>query len=228
MLLGKGAADDDDARQQGGRRLGVLLQRVPLGIEVQRHADALVLHLSGGDEGLGKQRGAAACQQGGQTLGVLALPLDGDVLLRIQSVAGEDGVQRVLGRGALSAGVKRAAAKIGDGMNAVVGIHDVEHAQRIDGQHLYGALRVVVERGGEVGGDGGDIRAPLNEGGRHLVDGADDVKGARAGLLHHLHHAHGGRAFEGHDAHGGFVRECSGKQQQTKGCHDGNRLFHNT
>ena len=105
-------------------------------------------------------------------------------------------------------------------MYRVPALHDVEHAQRIDGQHLHAALGVVVEDRGKVGRDGGDIRGPLRQGGRHLIGGGrnskmiDVTRGNyilvflfqlvseffdRFTIGHHLDHAHGGRAFQGHN-----------------------------
>ena len=90
-------------------------------------------------------------------------------------------------------------------MYCVPALHDVEHAQRIDGQHLHAALGVVVEDRGKVGRDGGDIRGPLRQGGRHLIGGGGDIKvivvvcdRSTVRFIHELHHAHCGGALQGH------------------------------
>ena len=170
VLLHKGLARHDHARQQRGRGLRLRLERVPLLGQVQRHADGVALRLGGGDKGLG-QHGHRALfrEQRAEALGVLALPLDGHVRAGVDAVFREDVVERVLGRSALAAGVDRAAAQVLHGLHGVAALDDVEHAEGVDGQHLHPALGVVVEHGGQVRGHGRDVHIALHEVGRHLV-----------------------------------------------------------
>ena len=145
---------------------------------------------------------------------MLALPVDRHVAVGIDAVFREKIAQGVFGRGALARGHDGLPLQVGHGLHALAVFHNVEHAERIDRQHLDLALRLIVEHGGEVRGHAGHVELALDERGRHLVGRAREGKGiviaARLTALtvaHELHKAHGGRPLERGDGvmRGGIV-----------------------
>ena len=196
MLLGEGPPRYSHA----GDEAGIHAQPVPLGGQVQRHPQAVRLHQGGGHEGLG-QHGDARVGRGqrGQALGVLALPLDVHVRRRVDAVLFKDVVERVLRRRALAAGIDRAAREVGDALHALALFDDVQHAQRVDGDHLHRAVGVVVQHAGQVRGHAGHVRLALDKQRRHLVHGGDDVETGALVLGHQLDQSHGRGPLQRHD-----------------------------
>ena len=147
---------------------------------------------------------------------MLALPLDGDVGVGIKARLAQHVLQRVLGRGALAGGVDGASAQVGDGIDLVAKLADVQHAQRVDGDDAHGALGLVVEHGGQVCRHRGNVHLGLCDERAHLVGGGQDLERpvlvgqvAGIGLAHEADQAHGRRALEGGGADGdGLRRRC--------------------
>ena len=108
---------------------------------------------------------------------MLALPLDGDVGVGIKARLAQHVLQRVLGRGALAGGVDGASAQVGDGIDLVAKLADVQHAQRVDGNDAHGALGLVVEHGGQVCRHGGNVHLGLGNERAHLIGGGHDAEG---------------------------------------------------
>ena len=164
---------------------------------------------------------------------MFALPLDRHVLLRIDAVLGEDVVQRIFRRRALAAGVNRLAAQILHAADAVAALHDVEHAQRVDGQHLNLSFRVVVKHGGQIRRHGGNVRLALDQLRGNLVHRGSnrDIVGvavhrAALGLVHQLHHAHRRRALQRRHAHVRFGQRRAGHQHGRRTDRRPNLLHH--
>lgn len=56
------------------------------------------------------------------------------------------------------------AAQIGEGRDVLRAVgHDVEHTARVEREHLHGAIGLVVERGGGVRRQGGDVGRAVDE-----------------------------------------------------------------
>ena len=197
------AAGNHNAGEKGGRSLGTFLKGVPFLCQIQGGADAFILHLGGGDEGLGQQGYAIfSREKGSQAFRVLALPFDGHVCGRIDAVAGKDVIKGIFRSGSFAACVNGLSAEIFDGVDAVAVFHDVQNAECIDGQDFHRALRVVVEDGSQVGRDGCDVNAAFHDHGRDLIyRGGDGEFTRRIFRVHHLDHAHGGRALQRGDPH---------------------------
>ena len=194
--------------------------------------DAVLLHLGGGHEGLRQHgHGAFVAQEGGQTLGMLGLVFHGHVFFRVNAVAFQQVVQGIFGGGALAAGINGAAPQILKGMDGLFAVfHHVENAQRVDGQHLHLALRVVIEHGGQIGGHGGDIDLALHQLGGDLVDGGSNAEIIAGGFIgHQLAQAHGGGALHGHHPGQGFgslgERNGAHRQRHAGDQQNGKQLF---
>ena len=134
---------------------------------------------------------------------MLALPVDRHVVIGVDAVFAQKVAQGVFGRRALARGHDGLALEIGDRLHALAVLHDVEHAERIDRQHLDRALGLAVEHGGEVCGHAGHVKLALDQRGRHFVGRARKGKGiviaarlAALAVLHQLDKAHGRGAFE--------------------------------
>ena len=213
------AADHHTGDQRGGG-VALRLDRIPLLGEIQRHTDIFALGLSGGDKGLRQHgNGVLLRHEGGQALGLLALPFDGHIGGRVNAVLGQHIVEGVFRRIAFSAGVDGLAPQILHRVDGVAAFHDVKHTQGIDGQHPHAALGIVVEDGGQIGRYGGKIRGPLGQSGGDLIGDRGDAEVvvvvgefACVRLAHEFHHAHGSGALEGHHIHihwsRCFLRSC--------------------
>ena len=218
MRLDKVTACDDHA----GDERGTIVQLIPLLGEVERHAQTVNFALRDGDKGLGQQGDArlTACQRR-DAFAVLALPVERHVGVGVDAVFTEKIAQGVLGRAALARGHDGLALEVGEGLHALAVFHNVEHAQRVDRQHLHRALGFVVQHGGEVRGHAGHVQPALDERGRHLVGGAGEREGVEVAdlsfirlggvqqgsgqfviVLHELDKPHGGRPLERGDAGG--------------------------
>src|SRR5699024_8543077 len=108
----------------------------------------------------------------------------------------------VLGVGALSGGVEGAALQIRQAVHRVAVLQDVEHPQGVEGQQLYAAVGAVVEGGGQVGGNGGDVQLPVGQPGHDVVGGV----GAQGHLI-----AQQGAALIGAGLHLGIRRVVVGE-----------------
>ena len=218
VSVGELGARHGHAGDETGLLAGGLAGGLPLPVEVQGHADLAVLGLGRGHEGLGQHgHGARTLGQGSHALGVLALPLDGDVGVGVKARLAQHVLQRILGRGALAGGVDGASAQVGDGLDLVSQLADVEHAQRVDGDDVHAALGLVVEHAREVCRHGGHVHLGLCDERGDLVGGGQDLERpvlvgqvAGVGLAHEAHQAHGRRALEGGGADGDGLRSRFG------------------
>ena len=79
-------------------------------------------------------------QQRGEAFGVLGFELDAHVRSRIESVFPENIVQCKFRCGSLAGGVQRASLQVGDGVYRFAALDNVQHAERVDGKDLHGAV----------------------------------------------------------------------------------------
>ena len=178
----------------------------PLVGEGQGLPHAGVLDHQGGGGGDGEHADAVLRGRhlGGDLLG--GHPLDVHAG-RVHPVLGEQVVEDVLGVGPLAGGVDRLARQVGHGGHGVPLLQNIEDAQGVHRQHLNG-LRVLVHQiGGHVGGHGGDVRVPVDEGGGHYLvirlhhGGGQHLVLLGGGLVvgHQLGGPHAGGAGEHHE-----------------------------
>src|SRR5699024_624012 len=122
-------------------------------------------------------------------------------------VLGQDVPQHIFRGGALAGGQDGPARQVGHRLDGVALFHHIQHAQGVDRHHLDGPLGLLIEGGGQVGGDGRHIQLALSQQGDDLVRRAvklqvvAEVGGAV--LLHgqQVDQAHGGGALKASDAH---------------------------
>ena len=111
------------------------------------------------------------------------------------------------GRGALTGGKQRATGKIRHRVYLIAALEHIEHAERGYAEHHNVALELVVERGGEVHGYGGNVEFARDERGgdsRGIRIDLDIV--LRIGfLIHEGSRAHAGGALQSRDADDGIV-----------------------
>ena len=123
-------------------------------------------------------------------------------------------VEGVFRGGAFAGGIEGFAAQILHGPDGLAVFHHIQHTQGVDGQHLDFPAGIVVERGGGVGRQRGDVNAALGEAHGDFVGHGLDSKGiclaggAVFGVVHQFDHPHGGGAVQGGHAHTGF---CGGR-----------------
>ena len=199
VLLGKLAAHHDARRHQ----TAAVVQLVPLGGQIQRHAQTL--HLGGGDGhiGLGQHgHGLILRLHQRHHLGGLALPFHGQILFDIQTGGLEQVGQVVFRRGALAGGVDGFALQVGQALDALAALfHHIQYAQGVDGHQLQRAVGLAVQHGGQVDGHGGDIDFALNELGGDFIGGAGQQEIIAVGglavfaFVQQLHQTHGGGAL---------------------------------
>ena len=224
MILGVSGADHRDA----GDELGIA-DLVPLLGQVEDHTELAVLHLGSSDIGLG-QHGDGVFLGGGHLSGDLrglAVVFDLHVLIGVQAVLGEQVTQDVLRRGALARGEDGAAFQVCKAVDGVTLFHHIQHAQRVDGQHLDAAVGLLVEGCRQVGRDGRHVQIPLDELWHDLIGRTIELQvvihGGGAVLLHgeQMDQTHGGGAFQARDAEGlGRQRFCRGPAGQQADQHD--------
>ena len=159
---------------------------------------------------------------------MLALPVDGHIVIRINAVFRQQIPQGVLRGAALASGHDGLALQVRHGLDGVAVLHDIQHTQGVDGQHLHRAVGLAVQHGGQVGGHAGHVQVALDEGGGHLVGGTGQREGVKiahltlvgfgraqqcAGhfiiVLHQLHKAHSSRAFQGGNSEMSNVCLCT-------------------
>ena len=163
-----------------------------------------------GDKGLGQQSnrhlpGGQCCH----ALAVLTLPVDGHILVRVNAVFRQQIPQSVFRGTALTGGHDGLALQVRHGLDGVAVLHDIQHAQGVDGQHLHRAVGLAVQHGGQVGRHAGHVQVALDEGRGHLVGGTGqgEFVGIAGGyhILLALHHLIGrvAQTHQFHQAHGG-------------------------
>ena len=180
-----------------------------------------------GDKGLRQQGdGGLAAGQGRHAFAVLALPVDGHIVIRINAVFRQQIPQGVLRGAALACSHDGLALQVRHGLDGVAVLHDIQHAQGVDGQHLHRAVGLAVQHGGQVGGHAGHVQVALDEGGGHLVGGTGQgefvgIAGGyhillalhhligRVAQTHQLHQSHGGGAFQGGNSEMSNVCLCT-------------------
>ena len=173
MLLHEFPAGYDAAHGQRGGGDGI-----PLSAQVQGLAHAGVLHQQGSGGGDGQHAHAVL---GGKHVGSDLLggePLDGHIRGGVQPVLGQQIVEDVLRVGPLAGGVDGLAPQVGHGLDGVPLLQDVQHTHRVHCQHLNGAVGLVVEVGGHIGGHSGDVCLAVGQQGGGLAvfrhhDGTD-------------------------------------------------------
>ena len=167
-----------------------------------------------GDKGLRQQGdGRLAGGQCRHTLAVLALPVDGHILVRVNAVFAEQIPQGVFRGAALTGGHDGLALQIRHGLHGFAVLHDIQHTKGVHRQNLHGPLSLAVQHGGQIGRYAGHVQIPLDESGGHLVGrtGQGKFVGIAGGYhillaLHHLidrvaqthqlHQSHGGGTFQ--------------------------------
>ena len=104
------------------------------------------------------------------------------------------------------------ALEVGDALDGVAQLADVEDAEGVDRDGAHASVVLVVEDGGKVRGDGGDVDLALGDERGDLVGRGNDLERVvvvgeltGVGVAHELHEAHGGGALERHGAHGNWV-----------------------
>ena len=227
MLLRIGAAHDHAAHGEHHVRLairtgGVLKERR----HIERSAQAVILHERTGDVRLRQHADfRAACGEQRRQLAVLRDILDGHAVRK--AVLLEDVAQHVLRHGALTGRVDCASRQILNGLDAFIRCDYVQHAQRVEREQLHCAVCLLIERSGEVGRAGGDIRAAAGDGRDDVVGGAAQCERVFAPvILHHADHADAGRSGQRVDAHGLLAGHRNGHQQEEKTEQGGQGAFH--
>ena len=213
MLIGKRLAHDDAALHEAAGR-GDL---VPLGGQVERDGEGGVGRAGDRDHRL-RQHGDVHLAGGERRVELRRLGIgvvDGDVRADGQAIF----LAQVLEdeRRVLHGDADVLAAQVGKGRDALRAVgHDVEHAARVEREHLHGAVGLVVERGGGVRRQGGDVGRAVDERGggvaRVGLDGEVVAQRGRAGLAvgHELGHAEAGRAVERDDVDGQVLVDGGG------------------
>ena len=169
-------------------------------------AHAGVLHQQGSGGGDGQHAHAVL---GGKHVGSDLLggePLDGHIHGGVQPVLGQQIVEDVLRVGPLAGGVDGLALQVGHGLDGVPLLQDVQHTHRVHCQHLNGAVGLVVEVGGHIGGHSGDVCLAVGQQGSGLAvfrhhdgtdgDGAVSRNVFRGVVLHQIGSPYTGRAGE--------------------------------
>ena len=180
-----------------------------------------------GDKGL-RQQGNRRLP-GGQrrhALAVLALPVDGHILVRVNAVFRQQIPQSVFRGTALTGGHDGLALQVRHRLHRSPVFHDIQHTKGVHRQHLHGTVGLAVQHGGQIGGDAGHVQVPLDEGGGHLVGGTGQgefvgIAGGyhillalhhligRVAQTHQLHQSHGGGAFQGGNSEMSNVCLCT-------------------
>ena len=80
-----------------------------------------------------------------QSLGGFAAVLDGDIVVGVDAVLGQDIAQDILRRGALAGGDEGLALEISDAVYGLAIFDDVQHAQRVDAGNLNGTVGLLVQ-----------------------------------------------------------------------------------
>ena len=182
-----------------------------------------------GDKGL-RQQGNRRLP-GGQrrhALAVLALPVDGHILVRVNAVFRQQIPQGIFRGAALTGGHDGLALQVRHRLHRSPVFHDIQHTKGVHRQHLHGTVGLAVQHGGQIGGDAGHVQVPLDEGGGHLVSGTSQREGVKiahltlvgfgraqqcAGhfiiVLHQLHKAHSSRTFQCGNSEMGSVCLCT-------------------
>ena len=176
---------------------------VPFRRQVQHHLQLVVGAAGNGHHRLGQHRQChltgrhSGPQVGRLSIGVVHRHVDTGLVA--QGLENKGGV---LGRS-----VHRLSLQIGQRADTLAAVgHHVQHAQRIQGQHLHGAAGLVVHHAGGVGGQGRNVHAAADKGGGNVagvgLHGNVVVQGcfALGGLADKLGHAEAGGAVERHDA----------------------------
>ena len=210
-------ADDQNAGDQLGA--GDLL---PFLVHVKRNAQTLDLGHGAGDEGLRQHGdGGFARLDLAQGLGGLAAILDGNVAVGVNAVLGQDVAQNVLGGSALAGGDDGLALQIPDRVDGFSVLDDVEHAQRVDAGNFHCTVRLVVERGSEVGGHSGGVQVSLDQQRHDFIGSAVHREVVVGGDLvaHQVDEAHRRGALQARDAQGGLG--CVGGFFSSGGLGDG-------
>ena len=159
---------------------------------------------------------------------MLAFPVDGHILVRVNAVFRQQIPQCIFRGAALTGGHNGLTLQICHRLHRFPIFHDIQHAQGIDGQHLHGAAGLAIQHGGQIGGDTGHVQLPLDEGGGHLVGGTGQREGVKIAhltlvgfgraqqgadrfiiVLHQLHKAHSSRAFQCGNSEMGSVCLCT-------------------
>jgi len=237
VLLGKRAAHEADA----GDHRAAVAELLPLVGQAQRDARARVLHKHRRHIGLREHRDRRRVVEHRRgDLGGLRLVLDVDVLVRVEPVAAQDVVQRVLGRRALAGRVDSLPGEVGDRLDGLAVFDDVQYAQRVDRRNLQRAVRLADQyrreicrnhRRLELAADqqrGDRVRGPLHREGI-VVRGLSGLR-----VVHQLHEAHRRRPLQRGDAQrraGLFRNDLGGRERNRKNRdreHDesGKNLFH--
>ena len=172
MLLGKGSAHNGNTCHQCARRSFGLLDFVPFFGQVKRGAQRFFFRLC---------RRYKRLRQHGDSIGifckcchalrVFALPLDRYVLTRGQAVLFKDIVQGILRGCAFAARINGSAFQIRNGMYGIAVLDDIKDTERIDCEHLYTAVRLIVEHACKVRRNCGDIHLALYQFCTHLIRG---------------------------------------------------------
>ena len=182
-----------------------------------------------GDKGLGQQgNGGLTAGQRRHALAVLALPVDGHILVRVNAVFRQQIPQGIFRGAALTGGHDGLALQVRHGLDGVAVFHDIQHTKGVHRQHLHGTVGLAVQHGGQVGGHAGHVQVPLDEGGGYLVSGTSQREGVKIAhltlvgfgraqqgadrfiiVLHQLHKAHSSRAFQCGNSEMGSVCLCT-------------------
>ena len=172
-----------------------------------------------GDKGLRQQGdGRLAGGQCRHTLAVLALPVDGHILVRVNAVFRQQIPQGIFRGAALTGGHDGLALQVRHRLHRFSVFHDIQHTKGVHRQHLHGAAGLAVQHGGQIGGDTGHVQVALDEGGGHLVGGTGqgEFVGIAGGyhILLALHHLIGrvAQTHQFHQAHGGGAFQCSNSE----------------
>ena len=103
---------------------------------------------------------------------MFARPLDRDIGRGVDAVLAQQVLEGVLRGRAASGGVDGTAGEVGDALDGVAGLHDVEHTERVHAEHLDFAFGFLIERRRKVRGHAEDIEVALDELRSQLVGGA--------------------------------------------------------
>ena len=191
-------------------------------LAVERNAQTLDLGHGAGDEGLRQHGdGGFARLDLAQGLGGLAAILDGNIAVGVNAVLGQDVAQNILGGSALAGGDDGLALQIPDRVDGLSVLDDVEHAQRVDAGNFHCTVRLVVERGGEVGGHSGGVQVSLDQQRHDFIGSAVHREVVVGGDLvaHQIDEAHRRGALQARDAQGGLG--CVGGFFSSGGLGDG-------
>ena len=110
---------------------------------------------------------------------MFALPLDRYVLTRYEAVLFEDIIQSILRSCTFAARINGSAFQIRNGVYGIAVLDDIKDTERIDCEHLYTAVRLVVEYTCKVRRNCGDIHLTLYQFCADLIRGSGKFKRVR-------------------------------------------------